>query len=218
MRCRADRDQIARDVNVVHQAGVIDLRETPAHKIAVEMPHIEPDVRRCGSRHLEVYAATDNVARRKLGSLIITRHEAFAVDVEQVTAFAAQRFRDQKARRIRHIERRRVKLNELQISHHRAGAIRHRHAVTGRHVRVRRVQIELPRAACSQNHSSRIEGANQIGRRLDEGDADAAPVFDNQRLRAGMRLVLDGRKFLRPGDQGADDFAACSVAARMQYA
>ena len=94
VRRRANRDQVARDVYVVHQAGVINLRETPAHEVAVEMPHIQPDMRRIGARHLEVNAAADDVARRKLRPRVVSRHEAFAVQVAQLTAFAAQGFRD----------------------------------------------------------------------------------------------------------------------------
>ena len=58
--------------------------------------------------------------------------EALAVRVDQPRALAAQRLRQQESRRASSTQRRRVKLDELEVGHARAGLERHGDAVAGR--------------------------------------------------------------------------------------
>ena len=66
-------------------------------------------------------AARDDVARREIAVGVIARHERLAARVDQPRAFAAQRLGDQEPRRAGTVERRRVKLHELEIGDARAG-------------------------------------------------------------------------------------------------
>ena len=59
----------------------------------------------------------------------------FAADVDQPRAFAAQRLGNQEPRRVRPVERGRMKLHELEIGDARAGMVGERDAVAGGHRR-----------------------------------------------------------------------------------
>ena len=91
--------------------------------------------------------ARHDVAGRQVAGRIVALDEALAGRVDQLPALAAQRFRQQEARRARHAQHRRMELDELEIRHARAGLERHRHAVAGRDRRIGGLAKHLPGAA-----------------------------------------------------------------------
>ena len=136
--------------------------------------------------------------------------------VDEPGALAAERFRKQEPRLPRDSQRRRVELHELEIRHGRARAIRHRHAVAGRHWRIRRIAEYVAGAAGREQH--------QVCRR----DAHRAVLVKNPRAGAA-RVVddeLDGARVIGRANAGerrgaepqdAPDLAARRVA-RMEHA
>ena len=69
----------------------------------------------------------------------------------QHAAFAANRFGDQERLRVRMVQAGRVELYEFHIRYPTTRAPRHRNAVTGSSVRIRRVQVYLAGAAGGQH-------------------------------------------------------------------
>ena len=85
---------------------------------------------------------------------------ALAVGTAQDRALAAQRLGEQEGLRLRVVEAGRVELEELHVRDRRAGAVRHRDAVAGRDVGVRRVEVDLARRRrCRGRSRGRGSGA-----------------------------------------------------------
>ena len=82
-------------------------------------------------------------------------HERRAVEQPQHRALAAQRLADQEVLRLRVVQAGRVELVELHVRDLGARAVRHRHAVAGRDVGVRRVEVDLAGAAGREHRRAR---------------------------------------------------------------
>ena len=80
------------------------------------------------------------------------------------------------------------------------------------------MQVKLARAARRKHDCASIERAYLEGDRLDVSDADRAPVFDDERLSAGVRQAFYSRRLFRPCDERAHYFAARRIASRVEYA
>ena len=108
----------------------------------------------------------------------------------QPRALAAQRLRQQEPRLPGHVERGRMELHELEVRDARACALRHRHAVAGRHRRVGRLAEDLPGAAGrEQDRARRARTAMRRRPSCRNRDADAAAVLDDQL--DGPRVIVD---------------------------
>ena len=93
--------------------------------------------------HFMVDSARDDIARCQLSALVKVWHKATAVRALQMRAFAAQRFGQQEVTRLWMIQRRRVKLIELEVRHATACAPGHGDTVSRRDIRVGGVLINL---------------------------------------------------------------------------
>src|ERR1044072_6899979 len=109
-----------------------------------------------------------------------------------------------------------MELNELHIAYDSARSISHSHAIACSDIRISRMRVNLPRAARRKHDCASIERAYLVGDRLDVSDADRAPVFDDERLSAGVRQAFYSRRLFRPCDERAHYFAARRVASRAQ--
>ena len=84
------------------------------------------------ARHRLVDRARHDVARREVGERMHVGHERDAVGVAEHRALAAQRFREQRARHRRVVQRGGMELHELEIGARDAGLERERDTVAGR--------------------------------------------------------------------------------------
>ena len=100
-----------------------------------------------GAAHLVHDRAGDHIARCKVTLGVVAGHEGFARGVAQDRALAANRLRDEERRRARQPQGGWVELVELQIGDFRAGIEGEGNAIGGGHVGVRRIGVELARAA-----------------------------------------------------------------------
>src|SRR5688572_12948153 len=114
MRRRTDRYQVAGDIDVVEQAGIIDLWKAFPYEAVVQTAHIQPDVVGRCALHLRINRTADYVAGCQLGPLVVAGHERLAPDIEQEASLASHRLRQQETRRSGYRQRCRMKLNELQ--------------------------------------------------------------------------------------------------------
>src|SRR5205085_2263499 len=116
------------------------------------------------------------------------------------------------------VKSRRVKLNKLHVGKLRARGVGHRHAVARRHRRVRRVQVELARAARREHHAARARRARRAHERVEVTDARDATVNDDEALGLGVREKRDVALGAGAREQGSDYLAPRRVAVRVQYA
>ena len=153
VRRGVDRDQVLRrvDLELIDELG--ELREALAELGRRQVPHVEEHVREVRLADLLDDRPADDVARRELAVLVIVGHEAVAVAVDEVRAFAAHGFGDQRAAGAGDVERRRVELHHLHVLQRRPGAVRHRVPVGGRDLRVGRFAVELPRPAAGEDRA-----------------------------------------------------------------
>ena len=137
-----------------------------------QVGHVEHDEVVARPLQLGVDGARHHVARREVLHLVVARHERGAVAQAQDAALAAHRLRDQERLRGRVIEAGRVELEELHVRDARAHPVRHRDAVAGRDVGVRRVEVDLARAAGGQHHRARDDRFHGAGRLVQQVGAE----------------------------------------------
>src|ERR1700733_1322642 len=114
MRGWTNRNQIPRKLKRVPRQETADPRESLLEIDALHMAHIEVH-HACFSRFAQSLprdGPRNHVARSKLEQRMIPLHESLTAIVAQIGSLAAKRFREQKARRSRQRECRRMKLIE----------------------------------------------------------------------------------------------------------
>src|SRR5687767_6867540 len=104
MRGRADGDQVGGQVETGGPARFRDRREAAPHPVWIAVTH-----RQVHRSPRFALLARDRpryqIARRELARTLVARHEPFAARVQQLRAFAAQRFREQESGLARHVAR-----------------------------------------------------------------------------------------------------------------
>ena len=175
------------------------------HERRVEMLHRQVDG--TGTFGLADDAARHAIARRQVARRLVARHERLALGVQQPRAFAAQRLGQQESRLARQHQGRRVELHELEIGNAGAAAVRHRHAVAGRHRRIRRIAIDVARAAGREQHRLRPRHPHApiVGQELHAG---APAALDEQVDDAGVRVRPDAGHGRDAPVENAADLAA----------
>ncbi len=150
----ANRNHVLRDVNVVLHAGCVDAREAFLHSGGVQVREVEVDEWIFGAAdfHFMHDGPRHHVARRLFRQRMVFLHEAIHLDVPQIGALTAQRFREQKAGRFLHIHRRGMKLNELHVADFRPRVEGHSHAVSRGGFGIGRVAINLSHTSRSQQN------------------------------------------------------------------
>src|SRR5581483_6783006 len=136
-------------------------RKALADALRIEMREIEINgsVRALHQVKLVSDRAGNHVARRKLGQLVILRHEALQLEVAQVAALAAQSFGEEETRSALEEQRRGVELHELHVPDFGSGAKGHCDTVAGSDLWVGSVAVHVAEAACGQQHGA---GANLV--------------------------------------------------------
>ena len=212
VRRRHHRDGRDRHVDAEGLAGGVDVREVFEQEALRQVRHVV-----AAPLELAVDAAGHHVARRQLAARVVALHERFAGPVAEDPALAAQRLADEEAFRVRMVEAGRVELDEFEICDGRARPVRHGEAVSGRDVGIRRVQVDLPRAARGEDHHAGGEGFHLPRARVERVAADDAIRTAQTEPAAGDEvdghvLVEDADlRCVRGGEQRALHFAAGQV-------
>ncbi len=127
-----------------------DRRESVAHVVGVEMCHRQEDGG-TGPIDLADDRSRDEIARREISCRLVALDETFTLLIHQPGPLTAQCLRQQEPRGTRHIERSRMKLNELEISDVCTCLERHRNPIARGNRGVRRLAIDLTCATgCDQ--------------------------------------------------------------------
>jgi hypothetical protein len=104
-----------------------------------------------------------------------------------------------------------MELDELEIGHPRAAAVRHRDAIAGRNRRIGRVPVHVTGAARRQEHGLRpCESHRPVVAQV--FDAGAAAPLDQQIHHPGVRVGVDARHRRHPRVEHGADLAAGRVA------
>lgn len=162
---RGDRDGLGDRVDAVGAARGEDRREAVLPHVGAEVPGVEEHVLGVPLLHTAHDALGDDVPGSQLGQLVLPDHEAHAVGVDQVGAFAAYGLGDQGllALRVRTEEQHgRVELHELQVGDLRARAQGERHSVAGGHRGVGGRGVHLAHAAGREDHRGGVHGAHPV--------------------------------------------------------
>jgi hypothetical protein len=162
------------DVDSQLQAAPVDVREALARERRVEVRDVDVDVLVPGTFEFAVDGARNDVARRQIGHFVVAAHEGIARARAQPAAFAAHRLGDQERALLGVEEARRMKLHELHVGERGARAVRHGHPVSGRDVRIRRVQVDLPDPARGQEGDGRQDALHAPGLDIERVGAEAA--------------------------------------------
>ena len=136
---------------------------------------------------LGLLRARDDVAGGELHRVRrVPLHEALALRVDQVGALAAAAFGEQDPRRI---ERRRVELHELHVLQRQPEPERHRGAVAGARVGVRRRAVDAALAAGGEHDRLAAERLQAAVQEVPADDALAAAVVLDEL--PGEELLVD---------------------------
>ena len=148
VRGRRDRYQVHRRIDSPSATDRKDPGETLL-EILSEHPRIEEDVPPADP--LAKYLTGNHIARSELCQAMALEHESLSVLVEQHRALATHRLRDQLQRIFRCVEGGRMELHEFHVRQPGSRPMRDREAVARRHLRIRRVAIELAAATRRQH-------------------------------------------------------------------
>ena len=131
------------------------------HELGLAVADVEVDIIQPVALDLAVDRPRHDVARRKLGALVIIGHEAVAgLGMLQDPALAAHRLGDQEILDLQIVQAGRVELHEFHVADAAPGAPRHRDPVAGRAARRGRIEIGAARPAGGEDRRPR-------GQRLD---------------------------------------------------
>src|SRR5207247_10506917 len=202
-------NQVVREVEPEPAAHGRDGREAPNDVGWIEMRESEK-YRAAGPLGLTRDASRDDVARRQIAVRMVPGHERLVMLVHQARPFAAQRFRDQKTRRLAPVERRRMELHDLEVRQPRARVPRECDAVAGCHTRIGGFAEQLSGAARREERGLRADLVRRAGSIEKPRAADAATVDE----KAGDERVID-RFDRRPRRDALPENAANLAAGRI---
>jgi hypothetical protein len=116
-----------------------------------------------GCRHLLHDLFGDDIPRRQLSKWMLPDHEAFATGVDQLAAFTAYGFADQRqlaAGALTEVEHGRMELDELDVPQSGPSAERGRDAITGGDRRIGRHSVDLADATRGKNDCTRVHSTD----------------------------------------------------------
>ena len=189
---RQHRDRLLGEVDAREDArGLRDAGQPLVQHLRIEMIEVQEDVvlllaDAAALADLDRHRARDDVARGEvLGGGRVALHEALALGIGEIAAFAARAFGDQAAGRI---DAGRMELDELHVLQRQAGAQHHRVAVAGADVRRRAGEIGAAVAAGRQNRRLRAEAMDRAVVELERDHAAAAALVVHDQV---DREILD---------------------------
>ncbi len=106
-----------------------------------------------------------DVARREVGERVLVEHEPLAVGIQEDRTLAAHSLGDERLLPLRERaepHHRRMELDELEVGDVGTGAHGQGHAVTGGHVRVRRLPEHLAEPARREDHHGCERGPDAV--------------------------------------------------------
>ncbi len=182
VRRRDDGNRLDGHIDPDLHAARVDVRKPGFQVLAPHMSHVEIDALRSRALHLSIDRAGDHVPRAEVPVLVIVLHKGVPVGPAEHAAFAAQRLGQEKRLRHRVVEPGRMELNELEVGHARAGPVGDRDAVPGRDIGVRRVDIDLARAARREDRPFGRDRVYEAARHIEDvravDTAARSPVSD----------------------------------------
>ncbi len=125
----ADGRHVCGEIESIAEAGRVDARKALLQEFSGLGGHVEIDVFGLGAVHFADDGARHDVARSELLRFGVALHEAFEIDVAKDAAFAAQGFREKKARRAFYGESGGMELHEFHVGEDGSGFVSDGHAV-----------------------------------------------------------------------------------------
>ena len=181
---RHDRDRLAGHVDAGEDArGFRNAGQALVQDRRIEMVEVQVDVvlelaDAAAFADLDGHRARDHVARREvLGRRRVALHEALALGIGDIGAFAARAFGDQAAGAV---DAGRVELHELHVLQRQAGAQHHGVAVAGADMRRGAGEIGAPVAAGGEDGHLGAEAVDRAVVERDRDHAAAAAFFHDQ--------------------------------------
>lgn len=138
--------------------------------------------------HVEVDGAVDafagdgaghDVARGEFEQWMVALHEALAIFIDEVCAFAAEGFAEEKARSSGLREGGGVELVELHVGNGGTGVVGHGDAVSGGDSRIGGVRVDLSGASAGDEGSASVDGED-ASFAVEESGSDDAAVFKEE--------------------------------------
>jgi len=217
MSRRVDWRGVLGEIDAVAQASFVDTREAGAEVVAPEMGEVERDG--AGARDFADDGARDDIAGGQLALGMIALHETLAGCIAKDGAFAAQGFREQKARCAGQKEGGGMELDEFDVADFSASTIGGTDAVAGGDIGIRGLAEDAPQSAGGQQNGAAADGGKASGLFVENGGACSASLRVEEQIRHRAETVE-----LDIGERGglavkcARDFAAGGIAVSMQDA
>ena len=153
----------------------VDVGEMLPDEIGIFVADIEMDIIEPVTLDFSIIGARDNIARGKLGALVIIGHVAVSgLGVFQDAALAAHGLGNQEILDLQIVQAGRMELHELHVRYPAPGAPCHRDTVTSRAARCGRIEICPPCPAGCQNCGARRKRLDLAGfpvKRVDAVDS-----------------------------------------------
>ena len=177
------------------------------------MAEVDEDVVGAGARGFADDTAGHDVAGGEFLEFVVAVHEAVAVLVEEVGAFASERFREEEAGGSAEVEGGGVELDEFDVADGGSGAVSGGDTIAGGDVRVGSFEVDAAESAGGEQDAAGLEIevlARLLLKYLDpmSGAVEVEQEIDHAG-EAGELDAVDGRGF---AIEGAGDLATGGVA------
>ena len=116
------------------------------HEVSVPMRDIKEHILISVRLHLSVDRSRDDISRSELLERMILVHERLAVLTQEPRSLTSHRLSDQIALRLRMKQTGWVELKELHVRDTTPCAVTHRDAISSGDIRIRRIEVYLPRS------------------------------------------------------------------------
>ena len=157
-----DRDRRDARINAVAREQLEEPGEARLESHAAHCARVKKHIGVLRLREMVDDAAADDVARRKLGERMTAFHKSTARLVDEVRALATNCLADERTRRARHIQRRRVKLHELEVGNRSPRSPSHGDSVASSDARIGRLAPKLADAARRQHSRARPDDLQTV--------------------------------------------------------
>ena len=169
-----DRNGGFRNIQTGPEAGLVDGRKAGLDEVCRFVCDVEVDTLGAAAFHFGIDGTGHNVARSEFLLWVLVLHETPSALIDQNASLAANGLRNQERFDRGMVKAGGMELDELHIRDHRTGAPRHRHAVAGRDIGVRGVEVDLPTTAGGEHGDIAAEGFHHAGGLVENIDSEAA--------------------------------------------
>jgi hypothetical protein len=150
------------NVDAKGKTFLINIGKTLPKEISISMGYVQINAVVPTLLDLSINGSSHYISTGQILERVVFGHEGLPTFIDETTPFSPHRFGDEEVLSVRVIKAGRVKLNKFHICNFCPCPVSHGHTVTGGHIRVASVNVNLAGTACTKESVSCQEGQDTI--------------------------------------------------------